>query len=281
MDAGAGTATETCYRHPNRVTGVSCSACGRPICPDCMTPTPVGMRCPECSRQKTQVRTIRTMSSDPQVTYALIVINVIVFVAQIATGAGGFDATSGSVYRNGALFGPLVAAGDWWRIVTSGFLHAGLLHIAFNMYFVYFLGNMLEPAIGKVRFAALYFVSLLGGSLGALLLSFDSPTVGASGAAFGLLAGAIILMRSRGINPMESGLVMLLVLNLGITFLLPGISVGGHLGGIVAGGIAALLLFEVGEKQRGMRQAALGATILLGAVIAVVCVVYSRSKMGI
>ena len=162
--------------------------------------------------------------------------------------------------------------------MSGGFLHASLLHIAFNMYFVYFLGNMLEPAIGKLRFGALYIVSLLGGSLGALLLSFNSPTVGASGAAFGLLAGAIILMRSRGINPMESGLVMLLVLNLGITFILPGISVGGHVGGIIAGGMAALLLFEVGEKQRGMRQAALGATVLLGAVLAVVCVVYSRSR---
>jgi membrane associated rhomboid family serine protease len=246
-----------------------------------MTPTPVGMRCPECSRQKTQVRTMRTISSDPQVTYAIIAINVIVFVAQIATGGGGFDATSGSVYRNGALFGPLVAAGDWWRIVTSGFLHAGLLHIAFNMYFVYFLGTMLEPAIGKVRFAALYVVSLLGGSFGALILSFNSPTVGASGAAFGILAGAIVLMRSRGINPMESGLVMLLVLNLGITFLLPGISKGGHIGGIIAGGIAALLLFHVGERQRGLREAALGATILLGAILAVACVVYSRSRVGI
>ena len=275
------TATETCYRHPRRETAVHCSNCGRPICPDCMTPTPVGMRCPECSRQKTQVRTIRTMSSDPQLTYAIIAINVIIFVAQIATGAGGFNATSGTVYRDGALFGPAVATGDWYRIVSGGFLHASLLHIAFNMYFVYFLGNMLEPAIGKLRFGALYIVSLLGGSLGALLLSFPHPTVGASGAAFGLLAGAIILMRSRGINPMESGLVMLLVLNLGITFILPGISVGGHLGGVIAGGVVGLLLFEVGEKQRGMRQAALGATVLLGAVLAVVCVVYSRSKLGI
>jgi membrane associated rhomboid family serine protease len=140
---------------------------------------------------------------------------------------------------------------------------------------------MLEPAIGKVRFAALYVVSLLGGSFGALILSFNSPTVGASGAAFGILAGAIVLMRSRGINPMESGLVMLLVLNLGITFLLPGISKGGHIGGIIAGGIAALLLFHVGERQRGMREAALGATILLGAILAVACVVYSRSRVGI
>jgi membrane associated rhomboid family serine protease len=246
-----------------------------------MTPTPVGMRCPECARQKTQVRTMRTMSSVPQLTYAIIGINVLIFVAQIATGAGGFDATSGRVYRDGALFGPLVAAGDWWRIVTSGFLHAGLLHIAFNMYFVYFLGSMLEPAIGKLRFGVLYVVSLLGGSLGALLLSFNSPTVGASGAAFGLLAAGIILMRSRGINPMESGLVMLLVLNLGITFLLPGISVGGHVGGVITGGVAAYLLFEIGERRRGMREAALGATVLLGAVIAVVCIVYSRSRIGI
>ena len=149
------------------------------------------------------------------------------------------------------------------------------------MYFVYFLGTMLEPAIGKVRFAALYFVSLLGGSLGALLLPPTARRWAPPAPRSGCWPPAIILMRSRGINPMESGLVMLLVLNLGITFLLPGISVGGHVGGIITGGIAALLLFEVGEKQRGMREAALGATILLGAVIAVVCIVYSRSKMGI
>jgi membrane associated rhomboid family serine protease len=255
------TATETCYRHPRRETAVHCSNCGRPICPDCMTPTPVGMRCPECSKQKTQVRTARTLNADPQLTYAIIAVNVVVFIAQIATGSGGFDATSGRIFNDGALFGPYVADGDWWRIVTSGFLHAGFLHIAFNMYFVYFLGSLLEPAIGKLRFGVLYVVSLLGGSLGALILSFDKPTVG------------------RGIDPMQSGLVMTLVLNLGITFLLPGISIGGHIGGIVAGGIAALLLFEVGERQRGMRTPALAATILLGAVIAVACIVYARSQM--
>jgi membrane associated rhomboid family serine protease len=243
-----------------------------------MTPTPVGMRCPECSRQRQQVRTARTMSSVPQLTYAIIAINVIVFVAQVATGAGGFDATSGSIFRDGALYGPSVAEGDWWRIVTGGFLHAGLLHIAFNMYFVYFLGTLLEPAIGKLRFGLLYVVSLLGGSFGALLLSFNSPTVGASGAAFGLLAAGILLMRARGIDPMQSGLVMTLVLNLGITFLLPGISIGGHLGGIVAGGIAAILLFEVGERRRGMREFALVATAALAVALAIACVVYSRSR---
>src|SRR5919205_843680 len=215
MSSAAETSTQTCYRHPTRETGVNCSSCGRPICPDCMTPTPVGMRCPECSRQRTQVRTIRATSTEPQLTYAIIAINVLVFLAQIATVAGGF-------------------------------LHGGLLHIAFNMYFVYFLGTLLEPAIGKLRFGALYAVSLLGGSLGALLVSYDKPVVGASGAAFGLLAAGIIVMRARGIDPMQSGLGMTLVLNLGITFLIPGISIGGHIGGLVAGGLTALLLFEVG-----------------------------------
>jgi membrane associated rhomboid family serine protease len=275
------TATETCYRHPRRQTGVHCSNCGRPICPDCMTPTPVGMRCPECSRQRTQVRTARTMSSEPRLTYAIIAVNVLVFVAQIATGAGGFDSTSGSVFRDGALFGPSVAAGDWWRIVTAGFMHAGFLHIAFNMYFVYFLGTLMEPAIGRLRFGVLYAVSLLGGSLGALLLDFSSPAVGASGAAFGLLVGGILLMRSRGIDPMNSGLVLTLVLNLAITFIIPGISIGAHIGGIIAGGIGAVLLFEVGERQRGMRTPALAVTVLLGVLIAAACILYSRSEMGL
>jgi membrane associated rhomboid family serine protease len=275
------TATETCYRHPRRQTGVHCSNCGRPICPDCMTPTPVGMRCPECSRQRTQVRTARTMSSEPRLTYAIIAVNVLVFVAQIATGAGGFDSTSGSVFRDGALFGPYVAAGDWWRIVTAGFMHAGFLHIAFNMYFVYFLGTLMEPAIGRLRFGVLYAVSLLGGSLGALLLDFYSPAVGASGAAFGLLVGGILLMRSRGIDPMNSGLVLTLVLNLAITFIIPGISIGAHIGGIIAGGIGAVLLFEVGERQRGMRTPALAVTVLLGVLIAAACILYSRSEMGL
>jgi len=275
------TATETCYRHPRRATAVHCSNCGRPICPDCMTPTPVGMRCPECARQRTQVRTARNLRAEPQLTYAIIAINVLVFVAQVAAGAGGFDSTSGRVFSEGALYGPLVADGEWWRIVTGGFLHGGFLHIAFNMYFIYFLGTMLEPAIGKVRFAALYVVSLLGGSFGALLLSFDSPTVGASGAAFGLLAAGILFMRTRGIDPMQSGLGLTLVLNLGITFLIPGISIGGHLGGLVAGGIAAVLLFEVGERRRGMQGLALAGTIALGAALAVACVLYSRAELGI
>ncbi|MDP9399678.1 MAG: rhomboid family intramembrane serine protease [Actinomycetota bacterium] len=261
------TATQTCYRHPDRETGVSCSNCARPICTDCMTSTSVGMRCPECAKQRTQVRTVRDLTSAPELTYAIIGVNVLAFLASMATG-GGLRA-GGTVIREGALFGPAVADGELWRIVTGGFLHANLLHILFNMYFLWFLGQLLEPAVGKLRFGLLYVISLLGGSFGALLLSPDALTVGASGAVFGLLAAAILAARARGIDPLQSSLGMTLLLNLGITFLLPGISIGGHLGGLVAGGIAGFLLFEVGDRRSTARVPALVACVALGAVVAV------------
>src|ERR1700735_5371684 len=127
-----------CYRHPSRETGVSCSSCGRPICPDCMTPTPVGMRCPECARDRTKVKTIRTASrSQPTVTQALIAINVAVFIAELASG-GSFSSGGGTVYYKGDLYGPAISQQhDYWRLLTSGFLHYGILHIAFNMFFLY------------------------------------------------------------------------------------------------------------------------------------------------
>jgi membrane associated rhomboid family serine protease len=275
------TATQTCYRHPRRETGVNCSNCGRPICPDCMTPTSVGMRCPECAGQTTKVRTVRNLHADPQLTYAIIAVNVLVFLGEVASGTGLFGPVAGRVYTDGALYGPLIADGDWWRIVTGGFLHASLIHIAFNMYFVYALGGLLEPAMGKLRFGILYVVSLLGGSLGALIVTPNSPTVGASGAAFGLLGAGILAMRARGIDPMQSGLGMTLILNLGISFILPGISIGGHIGGLIAGGIAGYLLFSVAERRRELAGVAMGAAVVLGVACAVASVIVARNAVGI
>jgi membrane associated rhomboid family serine protease len=246
-----------------------------------MTPTPVGMRCPECSRQKTKVRTAATIRRDPQLTYVLIALNVIAFLAMTAGGGGLLSRPTGAVYENGALFGPLVADGEWWRIVTAGFLHAGLLHLAFNMYFLYFLGTLLEPEIGKLRFALIYVVSLLGGSFGALLLSPDAVTVGASGAVFGMMGAAIIGMRARGIDPMQSGLGMTLLLNLGITFLIPGISIGGHIGGLVAGGIVGYLMFELAERRQGAMAAVLGACAALAVALAVGCIALASSASSL
>src|SRR3982751_672403 len=128
--ATAETSTQTCYRHPTRETGVNCSSCGRPICPDCMTPTPVGMRCPECARQKTQVRTMRNMGTEPRVTVPIIAVCAIAFLAtgSFGVGGGGGDA----LFRRLALFGPAVAAGGWWRLGASRLLPPGGLHHAVN-----------------------------------------------------------------------------------------------------------------------------------------------------
>ena len=233
----------TCYRHTDRETGVACSSCERPICPDCMTTTPVGMRCPQCARDRTQVRSLRSLERQPTLTHALIAINVLVALAVFLGGR--------PLLEYGAVSRETVAQGDVWRVLTAGFLHGGLLHLAFNMLALYILGGLLEPVVGHLRFALVYFVSLLAGSFGALLLQPTGFTIGASGAVFGLMSAAIVVMRHRGINPMESGLVFILGLNLLITFL-PGtnISAGGHLGGLVGGALAALLLFEVGDRVR-------------------------------
>jgi membrane associated rhomboid family serine protease len=240
----------TCYRHPDRETGVSCSNCGRPICPDCMTATPVGMRCPECSRERTKVRTVRNLVADPTVSYVLIGLNVAAFVGSLAGGADIAQRGGGTVIAQGALYGPAIAQGEYWRLVTSGFLHAGVLHIAFNMYLLYVLGQMIEPSIGHVRFGALYFTSLLAGSFGALLASPGALTVGASGAVFGLMGGAVVMMRARGFDPMTSGIPFLIGLNLLFSFVVPGISIGGHVGGLIGGAVAGFVLVDVGDRLR-------------------------------
>jgi membrane associated rhomboid family serine protease len=230
-----------------------------------MTPTPVGMRCPECSKQRTKVRTLRSTTNEPVVTYALIAINVIVFLAE---GQFGIGSTNGGteLFRRFALDGPDVANGDYWRIVTSGFLHAGLLHILFNMYLLYLLGNMLEPAIGSVRFGLVYFVSLFAGSLGALIVSPDALTVGASGAVFGLMGAAAVELSARGINPMETGIGGLIIFNLLFSFVFSGISIGGHIGGLIGGALTGFLFLQA-DQRRIPRQASLGLTVALGALV--------------
>src|SRR5438105_6116806 len=196
-----------CYRHPSRETGVACSACGRPICPDCMTPTPVGMRCPECTRERTRVRTVRPVRGAPSVTMTLIAINVIVFVAEILTGGQGLNGVSGVVVNNGYLDGPDIVHGhQYWRLITGGFLHEGFLHILFNMLFLWIMGPQLEPAIGRFNFAVVYFVSLLAGSFGALLFQPQVPTLGASGALFGILGALMVVAHDRGISIWRTGL---------------------------------------------------------------------------
>jgi membrane associated rhomboid family serine protease len=235
-----------------------------------MTPTSVGMRCPECARDRTPVRTVQSLERQPTLTYTLIGINVLVAIAVFLSGRSGIVFGGESLQQALAVSQVGIAHGDVWQLVTAGFVHAGMLHLAFNMFALYVLGGLLEPAIGRLRFALIYFVSLLAGSFGALLLTAPNmPTVGASGAVFGMMGAAIVVMRNRGINPMESGLGLWLGLNLAITFLIPGISIGGHIGGLVGGTLAALVLFELGDRMRVPAIVPAAAVALIGGLAVV------------
>jgi membrane associated rhomboid family serine protease len=226
-----------------------------------MTPTPVGMRCPECARERTKVRTMRTPSFGYSATQLLIAINVAFFIAELATGVTGSGTDSGWVYSHGALFGSALTAhnpnpapfnGDhqYWRLITSGFLHASLIHIALNMLSLFFVGRVLEPAIGRANFLAVYFASLLAGSFGALLFEPNVPTLGASTAIFGIFGALIVVAYRRGIPLWQSGLLPILAINLVFTLTVSDISVGGHLGGLVAGVICGWFVVELGERRR-------------------------------
>ena len=238
-----------CYRHPERETYVSCSECGRGICPDCMTFGPVGIRCPDhasaTGRTAAPRRAARRASaslslSGPFVTFTLIGINVAVFLLELATGAT-INGQGGTIWRNGVLFGPAVADGDWWRLGTAMFLHYGPLHLGMNMLVLWFIGPPLEDYFGHARYALLYLVSGLAGSAGALLLTPSAFTVGASGAIWGLM-GAAVVLEARRIYVFGGQAMGLVVFNLIFTLLLvrSGVSLGGHLGGGIGGAAAAL-----------------------------------------
>jgi membrane associated rhomboid family serine protease len=239
-----------------------------------MTPTSVGMRCPECSRQKTRVVRRAYAGGEPILTYTLIGMNVLAYIATLATGSslGGSIGGANSVLAKAALNGPDVANGEVWRIVTSGFMHYGPLHLAFNMYALYILGQLLEPAIGSLRFGLIYVVGLLGGAVGALVASPNSLTAGASGAVFGLMGAAFLVMRNRGIDPWKSGLGIWLFLNLALTFTISGISIGGHIGGLIGGALAALVVVELPDRVRMPRWAADAAVAVLAIAAFVVAI---------
>ncbi|HXF97921.1 MAG TPA: rhomboid family intramembrane serine protease [Gaiellaceae bacterium] len=238
-----------CYRHPERETYVSCAECGRGICPDCMTFGPVGIRCPEhasaggrapAPRRAARRATATLSLRGPFVTQALIALNVGVYLLELLLG-GELNGTGNPLYENGVLFGPLVAEGEWWRLLTAAFLHYGPVHLGMNMLVLWLIGPALEEYLGHARYALLYLVSGLAGSAGALVVNPDALAVGASGAIWGIM-GAALLLEARRIWVFGGQAMGIVVLNLAITFLIPGVSVGGHIGGGVGGALAALAL---------------------------------------
>ncbi len=289
-----------CYRHPDRETGLSCSECGRPICYECMTPAPVGLRCPEHSGKPQGVARVAAAATRATtgvgarrrnaVTLALIGLNVLVYAAELA-GGGSINGTGSWIYRHGVLVANAVYSngnlfpvrpdqlasaasqytlhgvnqGEWWRLGTSAFLHYGPLHLAMNMFGLYFGGSILEQVVGRWRFLLLYVVSGLAGAAGALMWSPNAATAGASGAIFGIF-GALFVLERRGIIATGGQVGALIVLNLVLTFAIPGISVGGHVGGLVAGGA---LMFAFDRFRRSPQLSLVAAAVVAMASIAV------------
>jgi membrane associated rhomboid family serine protease len=263
-----------CYRHPQRETLLSCSSCERPICTSCATQAAVGLRCPDCAGGRRPATATppapaaQLASGLPVATLALVALNVLVFLGELAQGIT-ISGTGGSgIAADWGLRAHEVANGDWWRIVTASFVHAGLLHLAFNMYALWWLGSALERYIGPTRMVAIYFASVLWGSAGALLLSPNALTVGASGGVFGLMAAFLVLERQQRGTFVASGVAGVLVINLVITFALPGISIGGHLGGILGGAAAGLVLSWFGRGHMAYGRITPGVAVGVVAVYA-------------
>ncbi|MCV7067829.1 rhomboid family intramembrane serine protease [Mycolicibacterium farcinogenes] len=261
--------TPTCYRHPDRPTYVRCTRCQRPICPDCMRAAAVGHQCVECVNEGAKsVRAPRTQfggvarSGAPILTYSLIAVNVLMFVLQMA---------SGNLERELTLQPASIAAFDeYYRLVTSMFLHYGVMHLLFNMWALYVVGPPLEQWLGRLRFGVLYALSGLGGSVLVYLLSHPlSQTAGASGAIFGLF-GAIFVV-ARKLNLDVRMIAAVVVLNLVFTFAGPALGTGaiswqGHIGGLVTGaGVAAAFVYAPRERRNAIQ---IGVSVVVLVVFA-------------
>ena len=266
----------TCYRHPDRQTYIGCTRCGRPACPECLRSAAVGHQCVDCvAVAAASVPVAKTAAGGvirtgtPLVSYGLIAVNVIVFLlAKFAPAE--------QVYRL-ALWPALVATGDWYQLVTSAFLHFEILHLLFNMYALYVIGPPLEDHLGRLRFAALYGLSALGGSVMVYLFSQPNvPTVGASGAIYGLFGATFVAAKRLRLD--VRWLVGLIVINLVLTFAVPGISWQGHIGGLITGALIAAVFVYAPRARRNLIQAGAAAGLL--AVFAVLIAMRTVALVG-
>lgn len=262
-----------CYRHPDRQSFVLCQRCGRTICPECQTQAAVGVHCPECvsearaSAPKTKSRvlsTIRRPGDRPIVTYSIIAVTVVMFLLQQVTG--------GALTRT-LLYAPVLTVYDPayqpWRMITSMFAHASFFHLLFNMFSLYIFGPILERALGRGRFIALYFLAGFGGSVAVLLLAPTSSVLGASGAIFGLMGAFFVIQRSLGGN--NPSLLIIIGLNLAIPFILPGsnISWQAHVGGLIVGATVAFIYTKTRNRRQKFQQIGLLVLVAVALIAAI------------
>ncbi|MCF8571655.1 rhomboid family intramembrane serine protease [Gordonia sp. HY002] len=239
---------QVCYRHPDRPTALSCTRCGRSACPECLRPASVGQHCVDCvadanAAQRATGPTVARTDTKPVVTYALIAINVLVFGA-VMLQAGGTDVRdllSSSIYTNGVLVNGSGFDNQYWRLLTSGFLHQSVPHLALNMFSLYIIGADLERVLGRGRYLAIYLVGLLGGSAAIMALQQEPTlTAGASGAIYGLM-GALFVILVKLKAPLTT-VIVIIVINIVFSVTIPNVSILGHLGGLVFGAASAAVV---------------------------------------
>ncbi|MDP1876012.1 MAG: rhomboid family intramembrane serine protease [Actinomycetota bacterium] len=256
-----------CYRHPDRVTGIRCTRCERPICPECMIAAPVGFQCPDCvalaSRQVRQPTTVAgaTLIARPVVTYSLIGITAAIYLAQMAIGVNAVAGDYG-MWPVG-----IAVNGEWWRLVSAAFLHGSFLHIAFNMYVLFALGPTLERILGHGRYLALYLLAALGGGVASYVFSdLRTVSVGASGAIFGLMGALVVAGRRLKYDITQ--VLVLLGINVVIGFLAPGVDWRAHLGGLVTGAAVAAIMVFAPARHRTVVQVGgvLALLVVMGAL---------------
>jgi membrane associated rhomboid family serine protease len=277
------TGLPTCYRHPDRETGLSCTECGRPICTECMTAAPVGLRCPDHAGSRRAVKPPRVVrrpsrgSTTALVTRSLIAANVVIYLITASQGAG-LNSPGGHLFRQWALDGPDVANGGWWRLITAAFLHASVIHIGLNMYVLWVIGAPVEEYLGRARFLALYFVSGLSGSAGALLITPLALTVGASGAIFGIL-GALLIIEWQTTGRLAGNAMTWIVINLALSFVISNISIGGHVGGLIGGILVTLAFANWGRGHAAFgRVGTLGVIGIVAVAVASVAIAYFKVR---
>ncbi|MCW3840637.1 rhomboid family intramembrane serine protease [Micromonospora yasonensis] len=292
-------AATTCYRHPKRETLLRCTRCDRHICPDCMREAPVGHRCPDCVREDNRtVRQARTVfggrvTGRPTVTYVLIALTVLAYLAELARpalldqfdslGTGLVDDAGQRYVDDGGPHDGLqpigIAHGEWYRLITPAFLHSlptqgvlGILHIVFNLYWLWVLGRVIEERLGAARFLAVYLLSAVGGTVLGFLVDPHQPAIGASGAVYGLAGCYFVLTRRLHHHPIDANRLIIPFL-IWMVFSAGWTSWEGHLGGLLVGGVAAVGLAYAPAKRRTLVQAA----VLVGLAVLLLALVVAKS----
>lgn len=270
-------ALPVCYRHVNRPTGLRCSRCDRPACSECLRPAAVGQHCLNCladgrrtTRRPVTASGALAVNRRPMVVPGLVLVNVIVFAVTVVQAHSLNDLRGSTLFQDWVLYPLATRNGDWWQLVTAGFLHVGPIHILMNMIALWVIGRDMERVLGPLRFAVVYLLGVVGGNVAVYVFGNPAaPEAGASTGVFALMGGLLVLVYRLKLNPGQ--VIGLIAVNLVISVVIPNISLLGHVGGLVTGAAVTFALVSVPAERRTLWQGvtvAVVLVVLLGLVLA-------------